>query len=97
MKASARESCFWRTVFDNVQKKERILDIETEVSKPEFWDNQKRALKLSQELSALKEEKELFGKIFSEWQDLSELAKIGIGVSDTPMHRVSDTPWNFLS
>ena len=76
MKTSARESRFWRTVFDNAQKKERILVIEAEVSKPEFWDDNERAFKLSQELSLLKEEKELFDKIFSEWQDLSELAKI---------------------
>lgn len=43
---------------------------------PGFWDDNERALKLSQELSALKEEKELFEKIFAEWQDLSELSKI---------------------
>ncbi|MDO8474047.1 MAG: peptide chain release factor 2 [bacterium] len=76
MKASARESHCWRTAFDNAQKKERILEIEIEVSKPEFWNDRNRALRLSQELSALKEEKELFEKIFAEWQDLSELAKI---------------------
>jgi peptide chain release factor 2 len=76
LKASARESCFWRTVFDNAQKKERILAIEAEASKPEFWDDNKRALALSQELSLLKEEKELFEKIHVEWQDLAELAKM---------------------
>ena len=76
MKTSARESLFWRTVFDNAQKKERILEIETEVSMPEFWNDKERALKLSQELSALKEERELFLKVFTEWQDLSELAKM---------------------
>jgi len=69
-------SRLWRTVFDNAQKKERILALEHEVSRPEFWDDNERALKLSQELSALKEERELFLKIFVEWQDLSELAKI---------------------
>ncbi|OGZ99471.1 MAG: peptide chain release factor 2, partial [Candidatus Sungbacteria bacterium RIFCSPHIGHO2_02_FULL_47_11] len=53
-----------------------ILVIEAEVSKPEFWNDQERALKLSQELSALKEEKELYEKIFAEWQDLSELVKM---------------------
>lgn len=74
MKTSARESRFWRTVFDNAQKKERILEIENAISKPEFWDDQKRALQLSQELSALKEEKELFQGILTEWHDLSELA-----------------------
>jgi peptide chain release factor 2 len=76
LKTSAREPRFWRTVFDNAQKKERILEIEAEVSKPEFWDDNERALKLSQELSVLKEERELFQKIFAEWQDLSELTKL---------------------
>lgn len=79
LKTSARESCFWRTAFDNAQKKERILKIESEVSKPKFWDDQKGALQLSQELSVLKGEKELFQTVFAEWQDLSELAKISSG------------------
>ena len=76
LKASARESRFWRTVFDNAQKKERVLVLEAEASKPEFWDDNEKALKLSQELSVLKDAKELFEKIYAEWQDLSELAKI---------------------
>ena len=50
--------------------------IESATSKPEFWNDNERALTLSQELSVLKEEKELFEKISAEWQDLSELAKI---------------------
>jgi len=76
LKTSARELRCWRTVFDNAQKRGRILEIESEVSKPEFWDDQRKALKLSQELSVLKEERELSQGVFTEWQDLSELAKI---------------------
>ena len=76
MKASARESRFWRTAFDNAQKKKRMLEIEAEISKPEFWNDKDRALKLSQELSLLKEERELFQKVNAEWEDLSELAKL---------------------
>ena len=79
MRASARELRSWRTVFDNAHKKGRILEIEAEVSKPEFWDDQTKALKLSQELSVLREERDLFRKIFADWQDLSELVKISSG------------------
>lgn len=50
--------------------------LEHEVSKPEFWDDKDRALKLSQELSALEKERDEFAALQQESLEISGLAEM---------------------
>ena len=55
------------------QKKSKILALETEVEKPEFWQDPEASGKLSKELADLKAEVEEFEQLQKEFADLKEL------------------------
>ena len=45
-----------RTVFDIEKKRKKVKELEKEIQNPDFWKDQKRAVKLSQEFNQLSEE-----------------------------------------
>lgn len=76
MKSSEKKSAARRTVFDLRQKKEDLLKLETETSRPEFWKDPQTAQKISSEISELKASIKDWEDILSEAEELRELAKI---------------------
>lgn len=66
----------WRTVFDLEEKKHRIIQLEILTQEKNFWDNQKKAAEISEELAELKEEVEFWEKIEKEIKELEELYKL---------------------
>jgi len=63
-----------RTVFDLDKKEKRILELERESQKPDFWEDSKAAEK-SQELSGLKEELEELKELKEEFNNFNSLVK----------------------
>jgi peptide chain release factor 2 len=63
-----------RTVFDLEKKEKRILELEKESQKPDFWEDSKAAEK-SQELSGLKEELEELKELKEEFNNFNSLTK----------------------
>jgi peptide chain release factor 2 len=59
-----------RTVFDLAKKEERIKELEKEAKKPDFWQDQKVAIKITQELSELEAEIANFNKLKIELAEL---------------------------
>ena len=76
MKDCERKSAGWRTVFDLAEKKQKIIELETLTVEPDFWQNQEKAKKLSQELAELKEEIELWQGMEKEALELLEMLKL---------------------
>lgn len=79
-------SALWRTAFDPApeqarygaglsQKKQKLLELEDAASHPDFWDDAKKAAKVSQQISDLKEEIEIWDKLLSDSQALLSLAR----------------------
>lgn len=65
-----------RTVFDASKKQERIDRLEQEMASPSFWDDQKKAKELSQELASLKETLGFWEGISKEIKELEELSAL---------------------
>jgi len=74
-KTYKRNSAIWRTVFDLAQKKNKIIALEKESEKPEFWSDPETSGKLSKELVLLKEEIEEFELLQKEFADVKELGE----------------------
>jgi len=51
-----------------------LKKLKKEAGKPDFWQDQERAVTLSQELASLEEEANWFSNIKQEIEDLKELA-----------------------
>ncbi len=64
-----------RTVFDVGKKQERVKEIEKEIQMPDFWQDKEEAIKITQELTNLKEETEELDKLKQELNDLKELGE----------------------
>ncbi|TSC96367.1 MAG: peptide chain release factor 2 [Parcubacteria group bacterium Athens1014_10] len=62
--------------FDFEKKKEKIIELEAEISQKDFWRDNKNAKIKSQELDGLKEEIEQWEKIKKEVDDLLEIANL---------------------
>ena len=58
------------------EKQKRIKELIKETTSPNFWDSNKKAAQLSQELSNLQEEVEVFQLLKKELNDIKELANI---------------------
>lgn len=52
-----------RTVFDLDKKKKKIIELEKSIQEKDFWQNHKKAAKISSELANLKEEVDTWGKL----------------------------------
>jgi peptide chain release factor 2 len=65
-----------RTVFDLDQKESRIFELNEDTQNPNFWDNQKRAVSVSQELSDLKEEVERVKSLRKDFEELKTLSSL---------------------
>jgi len=64
-----------RIVFDLGKKREKIKELEREIQNPDFWENKKEAIKITQELTILKQEIEEFKKLKKDLNDLEELKR----------------------
>jgi len=64
-----------RSVFDLKVKVGRVGELEKNIEKSGFWENKEEAIKITQELTALKEEVEEFEKLKQELGDLEELSE----------------------
>lgn len=66
-----------RTVFD-VKRKEKIIEeLEEQIQKPDFWQEQEKAIKINQELADLKKEIRDFIELKKELNDLEKLRRSG--------------------
>ena len=62
--------------FNLLDKEKEIAVLETEMNKPNFWDDQKNASNVSQKVSGLKDLVKEFKDIEKEIQDIKEMLKI---------------------
>ena len=62
--------------FNLLDKEKEIAVLETEMNKPNFWDDQKKASNVSQKVAELKDLIEEFKDLEKEIQDLKEISKI---------------------
>ncbi len=61
-----------RTVFDLVEKRKKIKELEKESQKPDFWQGKEKAIKISQELAQFQEEVGEFNKLKEESGQLKQ-------------------------
>jgi peptide chain release factor 2 len=59
-----------RTVFDAAKKQEKIKELEKETRLPDFWQDREKAVKITQDLSKLKEELSIWEELKKELEDL---------------------------
>jgi len=72
-----KDSSLSRTVFDLAKKREKAVQLEKETQKADFWQNQERAIKITQELSQFKEEVDSFDKLKDELAGLKDEKTVG--------------------
>ena len=72
MKNYGLSSAIWRTVFDIENKKKKIGFLEKEIQRPGLWENQIEAVKITKELSDLRQEIADFESIKTE-EDLKKM------------------------
>jgi len=65
-----------RTVFDKDVKKQKLVILEKESQKPDFWQDQEKASNISQEISDIKEELENIDLLEKEIQELKDFTEI---------------------
>ncbi len=65
-----------RTVFDIEKKRGKIKELEKEIQRPDLWQDKKRAIKISQELTRLKEEVEEISQLKKELSSLKEESEV---------------------
>lgn len=73
LKAGSKRS---RTIFDLARNAVKIKGLEKLMGEPDFWKDQENAKQISQEVNALKEDKERWEKIGKELTELAELEKL---------------------
>lgn len=66
----------WWTVFDVEAKEQELKNLEAKMQSPDFWNDQKEAKDISQQVAQLKEELESIESIKKELADLLEFSKM---------------------
>ena len=74
LKTCKINSVGWRTVFDIAGKRNKIKELEKETQRPDLWQDKDRAIKITQELSELRQETAEFGVIKTE-EDLKKMER----------------------
>lgn len=69
-------------VFDVASKSEELDALQSEASKPNFWDNSQHAQKVTQRLANLQEEIGQYGKLHSQLEDNQILLELAIEEKD---------------
>lgn len=69
-------------VFDIASKTEEIDALQTEASKPDFWNNSQHAQKVTQRLANLQEEIGQYGKLHAQLEDIQILLELAIEEND---------------
>jgi peptide chain release factor 2 len=64
--------------FDLPAKRARIAALEAQLQRPDLWSNPEDARKVTQELSALREQIERFASLHQQVRDLTELTRLAI-------------------
>ena len=73
MKNYGLSSAIWRTVFDVENKKKKLGFLEKEIQKPGLWENQTEAVRITKELSDLRQEIIDFESIKTEGEEEREV------------------------
>lgn len=81
----------WPTVFDVASKKQRIEEITELQQKPDFWNNQEDAKKLTQELATLQRDVEFVSGIEKQLADAKELLDILTDADEQSQQEISET------
>ncbi len=71
-----------RSIFDLDSKRQAAQELESQISKPNFWSDQKKAQEITQELARIKEEIELYDKTAEELDDLEILDELAVSEAD---------------
>ena len=87
MQSLSKRSSIWWTGFDVDGKEKQLKDLEEKTQAPDFWDDHQTAAKVSQNISALKEELETIEGLKKELQDVKELSELG-QVDDTALKKL---------
>ncbi|MCK4824757.1 PCRF domain-containing protein, partial [bacterium] len=61
--------------FNLDEKKKEIKDLKEQADKPNFWQNQKKAAEISQEIALLESDIENLKNLAKEIEDLKEISK----------------------
>lgn len=69
-------------VFDIASKAEEIDALQSEASKPDFWNNSQHAQKVTQRLANLQEELGQYGKLHSQLEDIQILLELAMEEND---------------
>ncbi len=64
-------------LLDIERSRERAYELGLEMNKPDFWNDQERAIKVSKEKEDLEKEVKIWDEIFSAVKDLEELVAVG--------------------
>ncbi len=76
MKKYKIESLNCRGIFEVEKKKDEIARLEKEITKPDFWDDQENAKRISEKISDLKEEIGISEKITNAYEELETYLNI---------------------
>ena len=82
MKIYKKDSSLSRTIFDLEEKQKQIEKLTQETAIPDFWEDNERAAKVSQELADITEEIDVFQNLKKEIIDVAELVKLSEGDVD---------------
>lgn len=72
----------WGTLFNIAQKKEQIAELEHRMGDPNFWNDQARAQKISQEVNNLKSTVDRFSKLQKKFDDAQTLLEMALEDQD---------------
>ena len=76
MKKYKIESLNCRGIFEVEKKKDEIAELEKKITKPDFWDDQENAKRISEKISDLKEEIGISEKITNAYEELETYLNI---------------------
>ncbi|PLX26887.1 peptide chain release factor 2 [Candidatus Parcubacteria bacterium] len=83
-------------LLDIDRKREEAHELEIEMNKPGFWDNQTRAVEVSQNVEELKKEVDEWDKISGDIRDLEELVAVGNKEGDLSIEKDANKQFDEL-